>query len=149
MKRLMVLGLAGLLSVGVLAACGDDDDDGGSVQGANAEFCQNLAAYGTAVADLAALNPTATKADYSSAADTVKSTREDLESSAASLAQAEWTNLKTQADTLKDQLKDAPDDQAVAGILTDAIPQAVKVQASVATVNTAVCTASNTSTTTG
>ena len=59
---------------------------------------------------------------------------------AADLSQAEWENLATQVDTLRDQLQDAPDDQAVQSILDEAKPQAVAVQASVAAVNTAVCT---------
>jgi len=39
-----------------------------AVKDANAAFCTDLTAYGTAVKDLAALDPrTATKADYTSA----------------------------------------------------------------------------------
>jgi hypothetical protein len=147
MKRLFALGLTGLLSMGVLGACGSDNK--ATVQSSNAAFCQDLAAYGTAVAGLAALDPTtATKADYSAAADKVTSSREAMVSSAKALKQAEWTNLQTQADTLKGQLKDAPDDQAVAAILADAKVQAVKVEASVAAIDTAVCIPANATTTT-
>ena len=139
-----VLGLA----AAALVACGDDDDD--DVGEANAAFCDDLAAYGTAVADLAALDPaTATKSDYDSAADDVRSTREDMVESAADLSEAEWANLETQVDTLRDQLQDAPDDQAVQSILDAAKPQAATVQASIATLNTAVCTAGATATTSG
>ena len=70
MKRLLMFGVLGLAAA-ALVACGDDDDD--DVGEANAAFCDDLAAYGTAVADLAALDPaTATKSDYDSAADDVR-----------------------------------------------------------------------------
>ena len=137
-----VLGLA----AAALVACGDDDDVGE----ANAAFCDDLASYGTAVADLAALDPaTATKSDYESAADDVRSAREDMVESAADLSEAEWANLETQVDTLRDQLQDAPDDQAVQSILEAAKPQAATVQASIATLNTAVCAAGAATTTSG
>lgn len=150
MKRSMALGL-GLALVGatVLAGCGDDDDSS-DVADANAAFCDDLAAYGTAVGDLAALDPaTATKDDYDSAADEVRSTREDMVASAGDLSQAEWDNLHSQVDTLRDQLKDAPDDQAVQSIIDEAKPQAATVQASIATLNTAVCTTGAATTTSG
>ena len=147
MRRLLMLGALGLAAA-TLVACGDDDDD--DVGEANAAFCDDLATYGTAVADLAALDPaTATKSDYDSAADEVRSTREDMVESAADLSEAEWANLQTQVDTLRDQLQDAPDDQAVQSILDAAKPQAATVQASIATLNTAVCTAGTTATTGG
>ena len=146
MRRLLMFGVLGLAAA-ALVACGDDDDDVGE---ANAAFCDDLATYGTAVADLAALDPaTATKSDYDSAADEVRSTREDMVDSAADLSEAEWANLETQVDTLRDQFQDAPDDQAVQSILDAAKPQAVTVQASIATLNTAVCTAGATATTSG
>ena len=69
---LLMFGVLGLAAV-ALVACGEDDDD--DVGEANAAFCDDLAAYGTAVADLAALDPaTATKSDYDSAADDVRTT---------------------------------------------------------------------------
>ena len=137
----------GLLSAGVLAACGDDDDD--DVAEANAAFCEDLSAYGSAVAAFAALDPaTATKDDYDAAADDVRSTREDMVDSAEDLGEAEWENLQTQAGTLVDQLQDAPDDVAVQSILDSAKPQAATVQASVATLNTAICRAGGATTTT-
>ena len=141
MKRRLVLGIVGLVSVSALVACGDDDDDDASeVAEANTEFCDDLSAYGTAVADFAALDPaTATKDDYDSAADEVRSTRDDMVESAGDLAEEEWENLLTQIDTLRDQLRDAPDDQAVQAIVDEAKPQAATVQASVATLNTAIC----------
>jgi hypothetical protein len=151
-KRIAALGLVGLFSMTALAACGDDDDDSSAtaVQNANAEFCTDLSAYAAALTSLAALDPaTATKADYSTAADNVKSSREALVSSGKDLSQAEWTNLQSQVGTLVDQLKDAPDDATVSSILTDAKPQATKVQASVATLNTAVCGTGSATTTTG
>ena len=147
MRRLLMFGVLGLAAA-ALVACGDDDDD--DVGEANSAFCDDLAEYGTAVADLAALDPaTATKSDYDSAADDVRSTREDMVESAADLSEAEWANLETQVDTLRDQLQDAPDDQAVQSILDAAKPQAATVQASIATLNTAVCTAGGTATTSG
>ena len=147
MRRLLMFGVLGLAAA-ALVACGDDDDD--DVGEANSAFCDDLAEYGTAVADLAALDPaTATKSDYDSAADDVRSTREDMVESAADLSEAEWANLETQVDTLRDQLQDAPDDQAVQSILDAAKPQAATVQASIATLNTAVCTAGATATTSG
>ena len=69
--------------------------------------------------------------------------------SAEDLSEAEWENLATQADTLRDQLQDAPDDVAVQTILDEAQPQAATVQASVATLNTAICTVGGATTTTG
>ena len=64
------------------------------------------------------------------------------------LTAAEWTNLQTQVDDLTGQLKNAPDDVTVSSILSDANAQAATVQASIASLNTAVCTGSNTTTTT-
>lgn len=150
MKRRLVFGIGlGLLSVVAVTACGDDDDES-DVAEANAAFCDDLAAYGTAVGDLAALDPaTATKDDYESAADEVRSTRDDMVDSAADLSEAEWENLQTQADTLRDQLQDAPDDQAVQSILDEAKSQAATVQASIATLNTAICTVGGATTTSG
>src|SRR6188768_504152 len=131
MKRRLVLGIVSVVSVSVLVACGDDDDDDASeVAEANAEFCGDLSAYGNAVADFAALDPaTASKDDYESAAEEVRSTRESMVDSAGDLAQEEWENLLTQVDALRDQLKDAPDDQAVQAIVNEAKPQAAAVQA--------------------
>ena len=64
------------------------------------------------------------------------------------LTEAEWTNLQTQVEDLTGTLKDAPDDVTVSSILSDANAQAATVQASVASLNTAVCTGANTTTTT-
>ncbi len=148
MKRPLMIGLA-LIAAGTVTACGDDDDES-DVADANSAFCDDLAAYATSLGALAALDPaTATKSDYDSAADEVRSTREDMLDSAADLGEAEWENLQTQAETLVDQLQDAPDDQAVGAILEEAKPQAATVQASVATLNTAVCTTGTTATTSG
>jgi hypothetical protein len=148
-KKLLVVGVTGLLGASALVACGDDDD-ASDVADANAEFCEDLAAYGSAIGNLAGLDPaTATKDDYESAADEVRSTREDMVESAEDLGEAEWENLATQVDTLRDQLQDAPDDQAVQAILAEAQPQATAVQASVATLNTAICTAGGPATTSG
>ena len=138
----------GLLVVGVVSACGDDDDD--DVAEANAEFCDDLGEYATAVGGFVALDPaTATKDDYDSAADEVRSTREDMVDSAADLGEAEWENLRNEADTLRDQLQDAPDDVAVQSIVETAKPQAATVQASIATLNTAICPVGGATTTTG
>lgn len=138
----LVLGVGvGLLAGVVLAGCGDDDD-ASDVVDANAQFCADLGGYGTAIGALAALDPaTASKADYDSAADEVRSSREAMIESAGDLSEAEWVNLQTQVDELGGQLRDAPDDQAVQSVLAEAQAQAVAVRASVATVNTAVCTA--------
>jgi hypothetical protein len=151
MKRRLVLCIASLVSMGALMACGDDDDDDASeVSEANTEFCDDLSAYGAAVADLAALDPaTASKDDYDSAADEVRSTRDDVAESAGDLAEEEWENLLTQMDTLRDQLRDAPDDQAVQAVVDEAKPQAAAVQASVATLNTAICRVGGATTTAG
>jgi hypothetical protein len=121
----LVCGVVGLLGVTAVVACGDDDDD--DVAGANSAFCDDLAAYATAVGNLAALDPaTATKSDYESAADDVRSKREDMVSTASELSKAKWKNLQKQTDKLRNQLQDAPDDQAVQSILDDAKPQAAK-----------------------
>jgi hypothetical protein len=148
MKRSLALGCSAvLLGVAALAGCGDDDDDSSDVADANAAFCDDLAAYGTAIGDFVALDPaTATKDDYDSAADDVRTTRDDMAESAGDLSEAEWENLVSQADELRDQLRDAPDDQAVQAIVEEAVPQAVAVQASIATLNTAVCTGTWTTT---
>lgn len=148
MNRRLVLGVAALVSAGALVSCGSDDDSASEVSEANTEFCKDLAAYGTAVADFVALDPaTASKDDYESAADEVKSTREDMVDSGEDLTEAEWENLLTQVDTLRDQLRDASDDQAVQAIVDEAKPQAATVQASVATLNTAICPVGGTTTT--
>ena len=148
MHRLMALACTGALCLGALAACGGDDDSAsGDLQEANAEFCQDLTAYGSAVKSFNALGPTATKAQYTDAADDVKSTREDLTDSAKKLSEAGVTNLQTEVDKLRDELKDAPDDKSAASIVASAKTQATKVEASAAAVNTAVCTPANASTT--
>ncbi len=141
MRSFLRVGLIGLVSLGVLASCGGDDDDTvAGVKDANAEFCTDLAAYEAAVASVAELDPTtATRSDYSSAIGEVRSSREAVVSSAADLSDAGWTNLQSQIDTLRDDLKDAPDDEAVASILSSARPQVAKVGLSIAAVNTAVC----------
>ena len=150
MKRSLVFGVGLLLGATALVSCGGDDDDASDVAEANAAFCGDLATYGSAIGAFAALDPaTATKDDYEAAAEEVRSTREDMVESAADLSEAEWANLQTQVDTLRDQLQDAPDDQAVQSILDAAKPQAATVQASIATLNTAVCTAGTTATTGG
>ena len=150
MKRLAMVGVVGLLGLSALGACGDDDDTADDVQDANAAFCSDLTVYGTAVKGLADLDPTtATKDDYESAADEVRSTREDVVDSGKDLSEAEWTNLQTQIETLGDQLRDAPDDVSVSSILADADAQATTVQASIATLNTAICTAGGPTTATG
>ena len=149
-RRLMVSSILVSVALVALTGCGDSDDDESDIAEANTEFCGDLATYGTAVADLAALDPaTATKDDYDSAAEAVSSTREDMVESAEELSEAEWENLETQVDTLRDQLQDAPDDQAVQAILDEAQPQAATVQASIATINTAVCTTGTTTTSSG
>jgi hypothetical protein len=147
MKRSLTIAVT-LIAITAVSACGDDDDDASDVAEANTEFCGDLASYGQALAGLAGLDPTvATTSDYESAADEVRSTREDMVESAGDLSEAEWANLEEQASTLVDQLRDAPDDQAVASILDEAKPQAATVQASVATLNTAICTGGSTATT--
>ena len=149
MNRRLVIGVAGLIGVCALVSCGDDDD-ASDVAEANAEFCENLTDYRTAVTDFVALDAsTASKDDYDSAADEIRSTREDMVESAGDLAQEEWENLQTQVDDLVDQLRDAPDDQAVQAILDEAQPMAVEVQASVATLNTAICEVGGSSATNG
>jgi len=150
MKRILILGLVGVLSMGGLASCSKDDKNTASdVKAANTQFCTDLTAYGSAVSSLSALDPAvATKSDYASAADGVKSSRETLVSSAKDLSDSQWTNLQAQTDELKGQLKDAPDDQAVGSILTASRVQAAKVIASIAVVNTAVCPKSAAVTTT-
>jgi hypothetical protein len=148
-RRVAVCIGLGLLSVSVLAGCGDDDDDASDVGEANTEFCDDLAAYGTSVSALAALDPaTATLEDYESAADEVRSTHESMVDSAGELREAEWENLEAQADALRDQLRDAPDDVAVQAILDEARTQADTVQVSTAALNTAVCTVGEATTTT-
>jgi len=151
MNRRLMVGVVGLISVSALVACGDDDDDGASeIAEANTEFCDDLSAYGTAVADFAALDPaTATKDDYDSAADEVRSTRDAMVESAGDLAETEWENLVTQVDSLRDQLQDAPDDQAVQAIVDEAQPQAAAVQASAAALGNAICTVGGATTSSG
>lgn len=151
MKRQLTIGLTALLSVSMLAACGSDDDDNGSdVQEANAEFCQDLSTYGSALAGFASLDPTvATKADFEDAADAVKSARVDLAESRADLVDAELDNLESQADDLDGALADAPDDAVIADIVTAAQVQVAEVQISAAAVDTALCTAANSTTSEG
>jgi hypothetical protein len=152
MRRQLLIGVMAFVALSMLAACGDSDDDDDTVADvseANAEFCQDLGVYGDAVAALAALDPaTATKADYDTAADAVRSARSDLSESGADLAEAEFENLEAQAEDLDGLLEDAPDDAVVADILSDAQVQAAEVGVSVATLNTAVCTVGGGSTTT-
>lgn len=146
----MAYGLVALASVGAVAACGDDDDDTASeVQEANTEFCQDLNAFGDAVAALADLDPAvATKGDYDEAVDRVKSARSDLSESGEDLREAEQENLEAQAEDLEGALEDAPDDAVVADILASVQSQVDEVRASAATLNTAVCTPENATTTT-
>lgn len=151
MKRPLCIGLAAIVSVSMLAACGSDDDDSVSdVQDANAAFCEDLTAYVGSLTAFAALDPTAaTKSDYEDAADDVKSARADLAESRADLVGAELDNLESQADDLDGVLADAPDDAVAADIVTAAQAQVIQLQASAAAVNTAVCTAGGATTTGG
>ena len=151
MKRQLAIGLTALLSASLLVACGSDDDDNGSdVQEANTEFCEDLREYGTALAGLASLDPTvATKEEFEDAADEVKSARGDLAESRAELVSAELDNLETQADDLDGALADAPDDAVIADVVTAAQTQVAEVQLSAAAVDTAVCTAANSTTSEG
>lgn len=150
MKRQLAIGLTALVSVSMLAACGSDDDNSSDVQGANTEFCQDLSTYTSSLASLASLDPaTATKADFEDAADAVKSARVDLAESRADLVEAELDNLETQADDLDGLLADAPDDAVIADIVTAAQVQVAEVQVSAAAVDTAVCTAGNSTTSEG
>ena len=93
-RRLMVSSILVSIALVGLTACGDSDDDESDVAEANTAFCGDLAAYGSAIGELAALDPaTATKDDYDAAAESVRSTREDMVDSAADLSEAEWENL--------------------------------------------------------
>jgi uncharacterized alpha-E superfamily protein len=126
--------------------CGDDDD-GGDVADANAEYCEDLNAYLGAVEDAEALDPaTASKDDYEDALEAVESARIDVSESQAELSESQWENLEQQTEDLREQLQDAPDDEAVASILEEAKPQFQAVVASAATVNTAVCGGGTTTT---
>ena len=69
--------------------------------------------------------------------------------SAGDLAETEWENLVTQVDSLRDQLQDAPDDQAVQAIVEEAQPQAAAVQASAAALGNAICTVGGATTSSG
>ena len=148
MNRLAVLGMVGLISLGVVTACGSDEEDSASEVQDNAAFCQDLTAYGSAVKGLTDLDPaTATKAEYTSAVDAVTASREALVSSGDYLGEAEWANLQAQIVMLTGDLEDAPDDAAVASILAAADAQATTVQARIAIVNTALCTVGGPNTT--
>ena len=151
MNRLAALGIVGLISLGVVTACGSDDDDSASdIQDANAAFCQDLTAYSSAIKGLTDLDPaTATKAEYTSAVDAVTSSHAAVVSSGQYLGEAEWANLQAQIATLTGDLPNAPDDAAVSSILAAADAQATTVRASVATLNTAICTVGGATTTTG
>ena len=151
MNRYLTLGVTGLLSLGALSACGSDDtsttDD---VREANTTFCADLTQYASAIEAFVALDPAvATKSDVESAADDVESARENLSSSAANLSEAQRDNLDAQADDLTNALDDAADEETVAEIVAEAQAQATEVRASVATLDTAVCTSSGTTATTG
>jgi hypothetical protein len=146
-KRRNVYLAAAILALGALTSCGDDDDDGGDVADANAQFCEDLTAYVDALRSAADLDAqTATKADYDAARDELISTSEDVSESASALTRSEWENLEAEIEELGDQLGEAPDDVAVASIIDSAQAQVDTVQTSAATVNTAVCTTGTTTT---
>jgi chemotaxis protein histidine kinase CheA len=149
MKRHLALGLTALAASGLLVACGSDDD-GSDVQEANTEFCQDLRAYGSSLAAFVTLDPAvATKEEFEDAAEEVRSARADVAESRADLVAAELDNLETQADDLDGLLADAPDDAVIADIVTAAQVQVAQVQVSADAVDTAVCTAANSSTSEG
>jgi hypothetical protein len=151
MNRQLATAILALVSLSILAGCGDDDDSADTatdVQEANTAFCQDLGAYGDSLTSLADLDPaTATKADYEDAADAVRSARSDLSESSADLAEAERKNLDTQADDLNGALEDASDDAVVADILAAAQQQVTELKVSIASLDTAVCTSGNSTTT--
>jgi len=150
MKRQLAIGITALISVSAFTACGSDDDGGSAVGDANSEFCEDLRAYGTALAGFVSLDPTtATKADFDDAADEVKSTRADLAESRGDLVEAQLDNLESQADDLDGALADAPDDAVIADIVTAAQVQVAELQISAAAVDTAVCTTGNSTTSEG
>jgi hypothetical protein len=64
-------------------------------------------------------------------------------------ARTEGANLQSQVEPLTEQLQDAPDDATISSILAGARPQPTNVQATIATLNTAICTSSSATTTSG
>jgi hypothetical protein len=64
-------------------------------------------------------------------------------------ARTEWANLQSQVEPLTEQLQDAPDDATISSILAGARPQPTNVQATIATLNTAICTSASATTTSG
>ncbi len=152
MKRILSISAAALVSVSMLAACGSDDDNNtvADVVDANAGFCQDLRTYVDSLTAFTALDPaTATKEEYESAAGDIKSARSDLAGSRADLVEAEIDNLEAQADDLEGALADASDDAVVADIVTAAQKAVAEVQVSAAAVDTAICTADNSTTSEG
>lgn len=120
--RIRLLGvLLAAVMVGVVAACGGDDDAQGD---AISSLCSDLATLATASAQLDALDPiTATKGDYQDAADEVKSALSDVVDDAKDLDEANTDALQSAVDAVGSAVDDVPDDASIQEAIQSIAPQ--------------------------
>ena len=107
--------------VGLVAACGGDDD---SQADATSSLCSGLASLATASGQLGALDPlTATTGDYRDAADQVKSAISDVVDAAQDLAEANTDALQSAVDGVASAIEDIPDEDSIPDAIQSIVPQ--------------------------
>lgn len=106
-----VAALATVMLLGVLVACGGEDEDPAEAQ---AQLCEDLSALQTSVNDLAALTPDSTIDQVEAAQESVQDAYADVESSAEDVEDARIDDLDTAVDNLDAAVGDIDDSQSIA-----------------------------------
>ena len=116
MRKTLFAVVAAMLLVGLLAACGGDDDEDSA--DAEAQLCEDLQAFDTAVAGLAALDANATVDQVEEAWAGVQEAFEEVEQSAGDVEAARLDDLDAAYDNLDQALGDINDDTVIADAVT-------------------------------
>lgn len=126
MRRLVWLGIGAIAVIGsvFLVACDSGDDSPedqaqgvatsvGNVQGAESEFCGDLAALGAAVTKARTLTSTSSVDDAEQARDDVKDAMDDVKSSAKNVRDVKLDELNDAHDELNSAVDDLEGDQTI------------------------------------
>ena len=120
-KRIpLFLGLmaAAALALGAVACSDDDESDADQVGGAESEFCSDLAALDTSLAQLRSLSASSTVDDAEEARENVQQAMEDVRSSAKKLAEAKADQLEDAYNDFDNAVEDLPSDEQIGQALT-------------------------------